>query len=173
MMSRQQLKNLANVSNHSESVFETAGDVLFEISRLNWLHSNHQRCSKGASGSTIIIAVNEAIHCINEIKQLRAFIKSVEIQEALKIYITKNWNSLQMCRRNDCSIQKRYRTIESTITKKMKAEKIQKYDLCLDLLSLVIDDSPMNSGSYCDCNSDSKTNSNGKRSRTGEETGMY
>ena len=86
--SRQQLKNLARVSDNVEGgamvgsgVFETAGDVLLEINSFNWLTSKPQRCCKGASGSTIIVAVNEVINCLNEVTQLRAHLKCDFMQE--------------------------------------------------------------------------------------------
>jgi len=83
MSSRQQLKDLVRVSDNeaggaiprSAWNIETAGDVLFEINGLQWLTSKPQRCCKDASGSNIIVDVNEVIKCINEIKQLRSHLK--------------------------------------------------------------------------------------------------
>jgi len=60
MINRQHLKSIATFSN-SEQITENVGDVLHKISQFTWSKSTPSRLCKGASGSTIIVAVNEAI----------------------------------------------------------------------------------------------------------------
>jgi len=193
--SRQQLKNLARVSDNVEGgamvgsgVFETAGDVLLEINSFNWLTSKPQRCCKGASGSTIIVAVNEVINCLNEVTQLRAHLKCDFMQEKLKAYLAYNWESYQMCYDCDCNRQKRYRTHVTTLNTIPNAGRRNAKSsiipsnfvdaiIVTDLMSLVIDESPPNSGSYYECNNDSMMGSptaylNSKRSRSAIGAGM-
>ena len=195
MVSRQQLKDLARVSDNvagsatpHSGVFETAGDVLFEINCLNWLTSKPQRCCKGASGSNIVVAVNEVINCINEVKQLRKHFKCDFIQEKLNAHLACNWKSYQMCRDCDCDRQKRYRTYVTNLSNKSnegrrnaKSSIILPYNvdaiIVTDLISLVIDDSPLNSGSYYDCENNfmmgsPTANINSKRSRSAIGAGM-
>lgn len=168
LVSRQHLKELAMVSikdSHS-GVFETAGDISYEINGYNWMNSTPHRCNKGASGSTIIVAVNETINCMNEVRQIRGKIQSEELQTQLESFLRTNWESFKMCRDSNCSAQKEYRYIIESSKKMVTFNNLE-----IDLCSLVIDDSPLNSGDFGNCYSDQTrsnvSNNNGKRLRIG------
>ena len=109
MTSKAQLKAKASVNPGNP---EAVGDVLNRISQMSWINSVPRRCSKGANCSAIVVAANETIRCINEIRKLRNFIKSAEFQQKLTNYILENWSTTKMCYSN-CASCTLYRTQET------------------------------------------------------------
>jgi hypothetical protein len=71
MTSKAQLKAKASVYPGNP---EAVGDVL-NRSQMSWVNSVPRRCSKGANCSAIVVTANETIRCINDIRELRNFIK--------------------------------------------------------------------------------------------------
>ena len=98
-----------------DSVFETAGDVLYAIPIFNWVNSKPQRCRRGVCGYDIRFTLNEVINCLNEIKLLRSHAQSSVVQEKLKKHLEQNWHTYQMCNDGICDKQKQYRKHVKTL----------------------------------------------------------
>ena len=176
--SREHLKALVH---KSDSIFETAGDILHHMTTFNWQNSFPTRASKGPSGSTIIYAANEIVHCLNEVKSLRYHVQSVDIQVQLLEHIRKDFQTFKMCY-SGCEFQNKYRNYITQLEKEHNASKhkigmeiISDTKLSLELNAIIIDDSPLNSIEFSNCLSPSGMDSsspNGKRSRTARDEGM-
>lgn len=182
MINRQHLKSIATFSD-SEQITENVGDVLHKISQFTWSKSTPSRLCKGASGSTIIVAVNEAISCLNEITILRIHAQSHPLQQLLIEFIEATWTDIKMCR-DLCMAQKQYRQNETVVSNRRKTTGQRKgpqkelpstvEHICLDLVDLVVDDSPLNSAIFLDCTDMDvgmihSSNLSGKRSRANDD----
>lgn len=154
---------------------------MHKISQFTWSKSTPSRLCKGASGSTIIVAVNEAISCLNEITILRIHAQSRPLQQLLIESIEAKWTDIKMCR-DLCMAQKQYRYYETVISNRIKTTGQRKgaqkelpptvEHICLDLVDLVVDDSLRFTSTLptdMDVGMIDSSNLSGKRLRTSDD----